>query len=314
MACQAEIITLLAEIYACEVVAWTKLRGEHDVVPGAYQARDTVGLEWVVRIGEPEQHAASAKTARLLQWLEQRQYPAPRLQLPVRHQQEADYAIQMLTYVPGVPIDRSPKALGLLASTLARLHSLPTNNFPPVDSWWCPPTVFADTANRLQEGRRRVPRLYHALIDQLLATVSQLAPLEANSVIHGDCWYANAIRVGSDAVVLIDWDCAGRGPSVLDLGALLLTSHYDLANPLDVAVTPERIHAIMTGYQAVRPLPLDEQKYLAASISFYLAFNAGRLLVSLASVDEAVEFQLEKLTVRLAATSAIGELARQSIC
>lgn len=310
----AEVTAFVTVWYGCDIAVRCKLRGERHVLPGVYHVSDTAGQEWIVRVVERAQQPSLEHTARLLQWLEQRQYPAPRPQLPVRRQQEADYAIQILTYVPGVPIDRSPKALGLLASTRARLHSLPTDNFPPVDSWWSPSTVFADTANRLQEGRRRVPVRYHALIDQLLATVSQLAQLEANSVIHGDCWYANAIRVGSDAVVLIDWDCAGWGPSVLDLGALLLTSHYDLANPFDVTVTPERIHAIMIGYQAVRPLPLDERGYLAASISFYLAFNAGRLLTSLASVDEAMEFQLEKLTARLAATSAISELARQSIC
>ena len=71
---------------------------------------------------------------------------------------------------------------------------------------------------------------------------------------HGDCWYKNAIKTPQDGVVLIDRDCAGVGLPILDLGYLLLTSHYDLAQPLSITADAEKIRAIMRGYQAARPI------------------------------------------------------------
>lgn len=310
----AEVATLVTAWYSCDIAVLCKLRGERDVLPGVYHVRDTTGQEWIVRIVERAQQPSLEHASHLLQWLEHVQYPAPRLRLPTPRRQPdtvPQYALQMLTFIPGQPLNRSPEALGMLASMLARLHILASNDLPPVNSWWYSPTVFGETVEQLHRGRQLVPDRYQMLIDQLLAVVGRLTPLQATGLIHGDCWYANAIRVHTDAVVLIDWDGAGRGSPILDLGALLLTSHYDLTNPLDVIVTPERINAIMTGYQAIRPLPLYEQEYLAASIPFYLAFNAGRLLASLATIDDAAVFQFQKLTARLEATSAISNVALQ---
>src|SRR5438046_1440218 len=56
-----------------------------------------------------------------------------------------------------------------------------------------------------------------------------LAPIAGHDhnlrVTHGDCWYKNAIKTADRGVVLIDWDCAGVGLPILDVGYLLLTSH-----------------------------------------------------------------------------------------
>lgn len=158
-------------------------------------------------------------------------------------------------------------------------------------------------------GRARVPDVYQSLIDQLLQVVHNLHDIEPNAIIHGDCWYPNGVRVSPTQAALIDWDCAGIGPAILDLGALILTSHYDLTQPLDIEVIPARIQTILASYQSIRPLSSAEKKHLAASIPFYLAFNMGRSLAELAADEQLDLFQLQKCAARYNAVVAISTYA-----
>lgn len=309
MIANAEVVDIIMTVYQREVTLLTVLRGKQNTLYGVYYLRDISGSEWIIRIVEPIHRATLENTALLFRWLEEVDYPAPRLVATATGQHigfDKRYAVQMLTYIPGAPISRSPADLGLIATVLASLHVLGSTTAPVVQSWWYSPNVFLTTAARLTHGRSLVSSQYQPLIDQLLVTVHHLQTLPSNGIVHGDCWYPNAIRVREQEAVLIDWDCAGLGPTVLDLGALLLTSHYDLSQPLHVDVTPERIEAILACYGAVRPLSLEEVPSLIASIPFYLAFNAGRYLATKIHPDEVDVFQIQKLAARHAAVAAIG--------
>ncbi|MEZ4680765.1 MAG: phosphotransferase [Caldilineaceae bacterium] len=63
----------------------------------------------------------------------------------------------------------------------------------------------------------------------ILAQVGQWSAMP-NTLLHGDPNHVNAVctgiadRTAPNSLVLIDWDNAGLGPPILDLGYLLLTA------------------------------------------------------------------------------------------
>ncbi len=128
------------------------------------------------------------------------------------------------------------------------------------------------------------------------------------TLIHGDCWHANAVRTVHDTLVLIDWDCAGLGPAVLDLGNLLLTSHYDLSAPLVLEPDQSSIHAIMEGYQSQRLLTEQERMSIADAVRFPLAFHAGNYLEQADDVGSETIF-LQKLQARFDITEEVSRAA-----
>ena len=131
-------------------------------------------------------------------------------------------------------------------------------------------------------------------------------------ITHGDCWYRNAIKTSSGQVRLIDWDNAGIGLPVLDLGNLLLTAHFEQSKPLILEPHEANIKAIMNGYQQQRRIARVERACIADAMRFLLAFQLGSYAAdeTLAQHPE-FPFVLEKLQARYDATQPIAELAAQ---
>jgi Ser/Thr protein kinase RdoA (MazF antagonist) len=129
-------------------------------------------------------------------------------------------------------------------------------------------------------------------------------------IVHGDCWPLNAVLTPDRAIVLIDWDSAGYGPPLLDLGKLLLAAHYDLSRPLDVVANPAWVAAMLEGYAEQRALGAAERALLPAAVPFWLAYCAADDAEATATLS-ADDLFFQKLRARLHAAEAIAELARQ---
>jgi Ser/Thr protein kinase RdoA (MazF antagonist) len=138
-----------------------------------------------------------------------------------------------------------------------------------------------------------------------------LAPVEALPVciVHGDCWPLNAVLTPDRAIVLIDWDGAGYGPPLLDLGKLLLAAHYDLSRPLEVEANPAWVAAMLEGYAERRPLGAAERALLPAAVPFWLAYSAAEYAEATSTLATDDLF-FQKLRARLAAAEAIAALVR----
>lgn len=127
-------------------------------------------------------------------------------------------------FVPGDRCEWNSESVARLAGILARLHSAAP---PPPDvsnSCWHP---------------------------------SSLEALEGcpTSVIHADVWQGNVIASTDGQLVLIDWEHAGIGHSVVDLAMLVSDCESD-----------ELLEAVLGGYSAHRSLRDSERWAIVPTI------------------------------------------------
>jgi Ser/Thr protein kinase RdoA (MazF antagonist) len=281
---------------------------------GIYRIHDSCGHVWLLRLLRLP-HAADAltETGRLLQWLEQQQYPAPHVRTTLSHQcvgQLDGWASLLLSYVDGSVLDVHSTDFGLLGYALGRLHALPLAGAASVARSRCHPDVIqAHTAGQLAWANDNVA----ASVQPLVAALREsLAPIASHAhdlrIIHGDCWYKNAIKTADLGVALIDWDCAGVGLPILDVGYLLLTSHYDLTQPLHIAADADKIRAILRGYQHARPITGPERALMESAVQFALALHLGDYLEEHVQVDYS-DLVIRKMQARFAATAQIAQIA-----
>lgn len=285
---------------------------------GLYRIRDTHDRVWMLRLLRlPAAFDAFSQTAYLLQSLEHQRYLAPQLRLTHDHQQVGfhnGWSSLLLSYIDGVVLDVQSTDFTPLASALAQLHTLSIPNDANFPRSRCDPVLLqSQTARQLLGTKERIAPSFHVLITTLYDSLTRLTPQERPLCLtHGDCWYKNAIKTPTNRVVLIDWDCAGIGLPILDLGYLLLTAHYDLNQPFQIAINANKIQAIMDGYQHVRRLTQLEAAQLDSAVLFALAFHVAEYVTEQPVIASDDVF-LRKVQVRFAASAEITQLARQAI-
>jgi Ser/Thr protein kinase RdoA (MazF antagonist) len=287
--------------------------------------------------------------AATLSWLEDRGYPAPRV---IRtHSRDlvglaGIWATLATTYVSGTPLRPGPRELRLLGEALGRLHALDAATFAAATrrtvpgaagtlsdgagalvarAPWHPETAIPAALGRLAAVESLIPADQRPLLAQfraVLLAVRQRAPMLPVTVVHGDPWPGNAIRTAPDQVTLIDWENAGLGMPLLDLGYCLLECHLDVGLPGDqpaarpIRPDEDRIAALAAGYSRWRRLQPAEQELLPEGIRFAAAF-IGAIHLEQALIGgvrgRSMDVRMERLRNRLAASDTVAELARRHL-
>jgi Ser/Thr protein kinase RdoA (MazF antagonist) len=285
--------------------------------------------------------------AAVLRWLEEQAYPAPRV-VPTRSGDPVGLAGVWATlatgYLAGTPLRPGTDELRMLGEALGRLHALDSSTFTgAVDAGaggavagggsavaggggapgmaagraaWHPEIAVPAALGRLEAVEDLIPADQRQLLEQLrdvLLAVQQRAQLLPSAVVHGDPWPGNAIRTAPDQVTLIDWENAGLGIPLLDLGYCLLEGHLDLGLPAGQP-DEDRVAAVAAGYSRWRRLQPAEQEMLLEGIRFAAA------VVSAIHLEQALvggvhgrsmDVRLDRLRNRLAASDAVADLARR---
>ena len=290
--------------------------------PTSFDWREIMRLDttdqgvWLLRMLRlPEAAASYAQTAALLLWLEGAGYPAPRVRPTVAGQlvgSAGAWATLCVSFVAGATPTLTTTNFMALGATLGRLHALPADHaaFAPAQ---CHPDELQAAIEQLAQAAAHAPEAVRPMLAALHSDMQRLLPaLDALALTHGDCWYQNAITTPDGTAVLIDWDGAGLGAPLLDLGYLLLTSHYDLAQPLVVVPDPARIAAIMRGYRMHAALPPAASELLRPAVRFALALHFASYLQDTSPSDFNGPV-LHKLQARFDVSAAIA-LAAQRWC
>lgn len=252
--------------------------------------------------------------ARTLDWLDALGFPAPRVirtcdgDLVAAH---GGWTGLMLTFVEGSEADCAPRTLREIGQYAAALHALPAGPVGP--SRLDPSGAMLARLPELEAAADRVPLVARSLHRSAVAILRRLAAGDRPpaALLHGDCWPANAVRAPEGPVVLVDWEGAGRGPAMFEVGYLLLGCHLGTGQGPAIEVAPERIAAVVRGYARQRPLGDAELDWLPDAVRYDVVRRAVEAGAFDAGEDRWREdLWLRKLLGRHAASGEIAEIAR----
>lgn len=242
-----------------------------------YRVTCNDGTQWIVRALPPDANdylrSSLANAAIILAYLARQHYPAERILSTTNgHSTAAHDGWQLLvTSNLGVPLQTWPgnkdgaeahaePPVGLcdyhrLGATLGRLHALPMDGTPLPDAINLPRRDLVWVAGQLASWEGRVPAALRSEYSHLVAVVDGTDFCEGlpQVLLHSDCHPWNAVRTQTDEIVLVDWDGAGIGPTVIDVGQLIGKCHLGKGRPNE-----EVIQALVSGYSRYRRLTAAE--------------------------------------------------------
>lgn len=252
----------------------------------AYRVETAHGGLLVLRASAQVRAAIDAQAhAATLTFLAGQRYPAARVvadRAGAAVVEAEGWQLLVTTFVEGAPLAFTSASLHLLGARLGELHALDpaaaARAVPPLRrAGMLPTNELAWALGQLRAVEALVPQLRRARYDWLLGAIDALDRCEGLPIviIHNDAHPGNAIVAPDGEVVLIDWEGAGFGPAILDLGFLL--SSAEIAPPWAPPLPPDpaRLRAIIAGYRQHRQLNGAELARLPDAIRFRaLVFGA----------------------------------------
>jgi Ser/Thr protein kinase RdoA (MazF antagonist) len=230
---------------------------------------------WVVRAFQANDLSGLMQAhAGVLQFLERQSFPACRLVLAsdgATYVHDSGWWVLVTTYIPGEPATYSLEDLAAIGALMGRLHNLPAAGDPAVPfSDWRPGVDTTMLLERLARLADRVPPTLRAPHQAYVDALSR-ADLPADlpqSLIHTDIFPGNTIRSPEGALVLMDWDGAGVGQAIVDLGCTLISCDYGQPWEADIRPDHERIGAVVVGYCRERRPSAAERSVLADAMRY----------------------------------------------
>lgn len=282
--------------YRVQVISLRRLpsdSGKH-----IYQVNLAHGVRWILRVGDEASKTALVELAHLLTFFAQKNYPAERLVLTGEQTAMVavdDWHLLITTFLTGTPLDYTPASLSLLGAIVGQLHALkPALSYVPPPADMLPSGELAFAQQQLVAIAPLVPPQYsvqYELLENALSSIDYGLKLPT-TLIHNDCHPANALVTASGQVTLFDWEGAGMGPAILDVGFLLLNCDGKAPwKPL--STTPlhpdeERLRAVIAGYCQYHQLCTDELDYLLSALRFRsLVFGACSFATAIAQRENA---------------------------
>jgi Ser/Thr protein kinase RdoA (MazF antagonist) len=284
-----QLATFIERQYATQII---KLHPLAQGWKAVYRVERADGPDWVVRAFPPpdDDHPPVSVTslAALLTWLERQAYPAERVVKAADQSsvtQHGDWQVLITTFLHGIQqhwspasgvfqtkdqvADATPVAYGVevyqaLGAALGRLHTYQTEAaLPPAGM--LPSRELSWVAGLLADVQGVPPQL-QAQYEHLVATIQATSYGEdlPFTVIHNDPNLDNVVVTSAGEVLLIDWESAGLGPAVIDVGVILSNCFDKHAARIQFAA----IEALVDGYCQYRRLSPAELDYLPAAIRF----------------------------------------------
>jgi Ser/Thr protein kinase RdoA (MazF antagonist) len=297
---------LVERLYSAQAVSLHPLNSESG--KRIFRVGHASGQRWVLRTySSLENRNDIFDLVTMLLFLESQGYPAERIVRTVNNEVVAtadDYWVLMTTFIEGRTADYSLPTLHLMGSMLGQLHALnppqestfgvlrntgvptlPYTTPAPMERLTCkdvqpglaipvaemlPARELAYAMGRLTSVANQVPKSLQARYDMLVAAVQNIDRCEdlPSVIIHNDYHPGNIIQTQEGQLIPIDWEGAGLGPAVIDVGFLLSSCISE--SPWTPQLPPDdrRIIAIVDGYCQHHRLSSKELDLLADAIRF----------------------------------------------
>jgi Ser/Thr protein kinase RdoA (MazF antagonist) len=234
----------------------------------------------------PLQHNKSLlELIAILSFLEAQGYPSERIvtaksgTITTAHD---GWQFLLTTYIAGVPADYALPTLYKLGAALGHLHTLyvpPLNTTHPLpQAEMLPQREITYAVSQLRNAEQFLPGSLYRRYDEITAALYALDLCDnlPSVLIHNDAHPGNAICTPTGQTVFIDWEGAGLGPAVIDLGFLLASCDTPSPWTPPLSPDPKRVEAIVAGYCEHHLLTSTELKLLPDAIRFRaLVFGAA---------------------------------------
>ena len=275
------LAALIERHYSAEGVTLQPLASESG--KRIYRVDRANGPPWVLRISEAvSNNAAIEAVATVLRLLEKQAYPAERIVRSVEQEHivttSDGWQLLMTTFIEGREgraTDYSPATLRLLGARLGQLHALSLaaeNSLAPLLplAEMRPAPEISWALGQLTSVAAKVPSKLQPAYDSLVAALHSIDPCEnlPQVFIHNDCHPSNTVYTQAGEVVLLDWEGAGLGPAVLDVGFLLVCCYTESPWTPMLLPDPARVNAIIDGYCLYHRLTAAELEKLPDAMRF----------------------------------------------
>ena len=324
---QKELLTkLVEEAYDCHRAVLQPISPYMFENRGIYRVDWEDGTSYVLRAFLADVTVELTNHAAVLDYLQQRGFAAPQVKRTSDGALLACYqgwTTLLVSFLEGEVADFALHSLSLLSGCAGRLHTLSHDALAEAESARLPdsrlrPTQAASNAiDNLMRALPHVPEALHQFCEDAIAALqhvqqAQQARLLPEVIIHGDCWPGNAVRTCDGGISLVDWDGAGIGPAILDIGYLLLTCHLGKPQLPAMQADEQRIAAVVHGYCQQRRPSVTELSVLEDAVLYDVARRAGleKLLSSL-SDGWTEEMWLQKMLARYCVSPEIAAFARR---
>jgi Ser/Thr protein kinase RdoA (MazF antagonist) len=252
----------LEATYAIQVETMT------DLDLGVWRVGRGDGPDWVARWFPARRPAeAVAGDAEILRYLAAHDFPAERCAVAEPVSALDGRPVLVTTWADPVPRHQRREAiraaggLGRLGALLGRLHALPPGEGAlarPGGGWHHladgrPAAELAAAARMLADAARVIPADQRAAYAALGGEVGALDAGDGlpEALTHPDFVLANVVAT-TDAMVLVDWAGAGRGPRLWSLAFLLYAEGAKDPRRVDVVLAGYRRHVALTGEELDR--------------------------------------------------------------
>ena len=237
--------------------------------------------------------------AGVLLFLEHHSYPAERV---VRATDGSpvvrldDRQILVTRFIPGLPASFSLRDVSLMGVGLGRLHALDASGKTGVAALL--PRAGMLSANeldwatmRLALAEPRVPPNLRQHYEMLVSAVRQVDRCEGlpSVLIHNDYHPGNVVATLDGEIVVFDWEGAGRGPAVIDIGFLLSSCTIPYLSTTPLGPDDGLIASIVDGYCRNHQLSRPELQRLPDAIRFRAIVTGVGSLVTALTTGEAEE-------------------------
>ncbi len=287
---------------------------------GIYRVTFTDGHSYVLRAFRYDVRDDLLGQTAVFDYLEQQAYPAPRLFRTHSGSPIAtfkNWLAVLVSYLEGSLLNFSTHHLTQLGAKLGMLHAISeqtqteANHLPDSRLYprQLPPQSFA-SATFTATLPRELSTLYEAS-QTTIATLQHATSLPI-TLLHGDCWPHNAVLTPDKQATMIDWDCAGLGPAILDIGYLLLMCHLGKPQLQKMYADSARIAAIVQGYCQYRRPTANELHVLREAVHFETARRVIAYdMLSHIDSDWQQDIPIQKELARFAISNEIAEIALQ---
>ncbi len=252
----------------------TSLEGQgHGISNTNYQAVLDSGQRILLKISNDKSYQQLLDEQKILLYLQSQQFPlslVPYLNKDSRPvYQTPDFTGVIYPFIAG---EVSPISAGLcqqIGKALAQLHLVPASDeirhhsqvgfgLPQILDYLCHPLCPQDFKEAFEQVFSK------SLIQKMLNTTF------AQGLIHGDLYYDNVMSQNGKILKLLDFEQAGRGNFILDLG-ISISGSCLVAGELDT----DLINIYRQSYESVRPLNSIENDF------FHQAILMGLFSISL---------------------------------